>query len=294
MLIALCVIVAMLCVFSVFFPVESWKYYFRLPSVAARQEQEARVHYLNGKNGSCALVELPDGKTVLVGGGADDGEARKNILRFMNALKVKTVDALVVPDATSRGVGALREIARFYDVGAVYLPQKDSSNAEYLSFLADVEKHGIPVYRATQGDLFTGDGYSLKVLFPLLDSSSVSELSLLFSYGDTDVLLGARYSEETLDALVTEKQTGLMEKWGVELDDLEIVQIESGVNLLSLKRFLKAYECKTAVFSCLGGSSYAPSEECLSLLAEYGVSAYKTYEDGNITLSIFESGYTVK
>ena len=74
LLIALCALIAGLCVFSAFFPVESWKYYFHLPSVAARGEQETRVHYLNAKNGSCTLVELPDGKTVLVGGGADDGE----------------------------------------------------------------------------------------------------------------------------------------------------------------------------------------------------------------------------
>ena len=293
LLIALCALIAGLCVFSAFFPVESWKYYFHLPSVAARGEQETRVHYLNAKNGSCTLVELPDGKTVLVGGGADDGESRKNILRFLNGLKVEKIDALVVPDTTSRGVGALRELARFYELGAVYLPQKDGSNAEYLSFIADLEKRDVPVYRAAQGDLFVGEGYLLKVLFPLFDSSSVSELSLLLSCGGADILLGAGCSEETMDVLVTEKQTGLMEKWGVELDDLEIVQFKSGVNLLSLEHFIKAYDCKTAIFSCLGGNAYAPSEACISLLLENGAKAYKTYEDGYITVSITDNSYTI-
>ena len=293
LLIFLCVVIAGLCVFSAFFPVESWKYYFHLPTVSVRGERETRVHYLNAKNGSCTLVELSDGKTVLVGGGADDGEARKNILRFINALKVKKIDAVVVPDATSRGVGALREIARFYEVGAVYLPQKDGSNAEYLSFIADVERKDVPVYRAAQGDLFVGDGYSLKVLFPLLDGSSVSELSLLLSCGGTDVLLGAGCSEETMDVLLMDKQMGLMEKWGVALDDLEIVSFESAANLLSLERFIKAYHCKTAIFSCMGGNAYAPSGQGISLLLENGVTSYKTYEDGYITVSILGDTYTV-
>lgn len=294
-LIILSVLLAGLCVFSLFVPVESWKYYFNLPTVETRQDGDARIHCLNAKNGSCTLVETPDGKNILIGGGADDGDARKNVLRFMNALKVKTVDALIVPDVTSRGVGALRDVVRYYDVKAVYLPQKDGTNAEYLSFLSDVSKKEIPTHRAKFGDCFSvGADYALQVLYPLEEDTGVREISLLFQYGETDVLLGAGCGEDTLDALVLESKTHLLEKWDIYLDTLDFVQIDAGVDVEPLETFLSAYGCPSVIYSCLGSPTYKPSNACFEMLGSLGVSAYKTYADGYITITVNSDGYSVR
>jgi len=66
LVIGTCILFAALCVVSAFVPVESWKYYWDLPSVSLKEEGELRIHYLDVENGGCALVELPDGKNVIV------------------------------------------------------------------------------------------------------------------------------------------------------------------------------------------------------------------------------------
>ena len=293
-LIVLAVLLAGLCVFSLFVPVESWKYHFNLPSVEVRQDGDARIHYLNAKNGSCTLVETPDGKNIIIGGGADDGVARKNILRFMNALKIKTVDALIVPDGTARGVGALRDIVRYYEVKAVYLPQKDGTNAEYLSFLSDVSKKEIPAHRAKFGDVFSENAeYDFRVLYPFEEGAGAQEITLLFRYGETDILLSAGLGKSTLETLVLEKKTQLLDKWGIALESLDFVQIDAGVDVECLEGFLTAYGNPNVIFSCLGASSYAPSDACFTMLDNLGVSAYKTYADGYITITVNGDGYSI-
>ena len=62
-------IVIAVCVFSAFVPPETWKYYFYLPNVSVRKDGELRMHYLDVGQGDCTIVELPDGKYMLVDGG---------------------------------------------------------------------------------------------------------------------------------------------------------------------------------------------------------------------------------
>ena len=290
-LLVICGLLAGLCIFSAFVPMESWRYHVGLPTVSAREEGELRVHYLEAENGVCTLVELPDGKTVLIGGGADDGEAKKQVLRFLNALGIQKLDAVVVPDTTTRGVGVLREVVRYYTVGAAYLLEEDG-NATYEAFVADLDRKEIPRYTASFGVLMENEEYSLRILYPLADGQSMDELVLTLSYGGTEVLLGGRYGKDTLEALETEKELNLLEKWGVNIERFDIVQVRTDADEETLRSFLGALQCRAAVFSCRGGKNDSPSEEVLLALQEYGIAVYRTDENGYITLCLTKDGYT--
>jgi beta-lactamase superfamily II metal-dependent hydrolase len=289
-----CILFAVLCVFSAFVPVESWKYYWNLPSVSSRKVGELRIHYLDVENGGCALVELPDGKNVIVGGGADDGEARKNTFRFLNALKIKTVDALIVPNTSRNGVGVLRELAAFYNVKSAYVTEMDSNNTEYASFLTELQRKGVPIYEASEGVLFSEiGGYVLRVLFPLRAGDSTLGTVLMLSYMGVDVLLGDGYGQDVLDVLQVEKDLGLWEKWGVSLEKFDVVQAPINIDPKDLTDFVIDFSSNTVIFSCRGGEGYAPSNEALNALSAIGSRAYRTDENGYITVSIDESGYNV-
>ena len=291
-LLVICGLLAGLCVFSAFVPMESWRYRVGLPKVAVRESGEARVHYLDAEDGVCTLVELPDGKTVLIGGGADDGEAKKSVLRFLNALKIRKLDAVVVPDTSAKGVGVLRELVRYYEVGSAYLPEKEGTNATYAAFVADLDRKEIPKYTASFGALMESEEYSLRILYPLADDSSIEEVVLVLSYGGTEVLLGGRYGKDALQAIETEKELNLLEKWGVKIERFDIVQLRTDADEETLRSFLGKLQCRAAVFSCRGGKNDSPSEECLTLLQEYGIAVYRTDENGYITLCLTKDGYT--
>lgn len=283
----LCVLVAAACILSAFVPAESWKYYFDLPKLSQREDGELRVHFIDVENGNCALLELPDGKNVLVGGGADDGGARRNAFRLLNALKIRTIDALIVPNATVNGIGILRELVRFYDVKNVYLPMSAGSNAEYSAFVADVNRKGIPAKTAENGLIFGGEGsYELRVLLPISDGSSVKDTLLSLSYKGVDFLLGDGYAQDGLNALITEKRVGLWEKWGVVLDDFEILQTSERIGAELLSAFAVKFGCEVAVFSCRGGDGYTPSEEALTAMDSVGVNLCRTDVSGTLSFSV--------
>ncbi len=293
-IIALCVLIAALCTFSAFVPAESWKYHLSLPKVSLRAEGELRVHYLDAKSGACTLLELPDGKTVLVGGGADDGEAKKNVLRFLNALKIKRIDAVVVPDVSSRGVGVLRELAQYYSLGAAYLPKKEGTNAVYTAFLADLDRKDVPRYTASFSTLWENEEGCLRILYPLADDYSLEEVVLTLRYQGVEVLLGARLGEDVYQALKTEKSLGYLEKWGIVLGKFDVVQAPPDVDALALTSFAETFACKAAIFPCRGGASDRPNEECLQALSACGVATYRTDLHGFITLTISNGSYSIQ
>ena len=58
-------------VFASFYPPETWKYYVRTPEISKRRDGELRLHFLDVGQGDCTLIELPDGKNVLIDAGED-------------------------------------------------------------------------------------------------------------------------------------------------------------------------------------------------------------------------------
>jgi competence protein ComEC len=288
----LCLSVVAVCILSVFVPVESWKYYFSLPNAVAAKVGELKLHYLDAENGDCVLIQLPDGKTALVGGGADDGRARENIFRYLNALKIKSLDALIVPDPSQRGVGALRGVIDYYDVARVYLPTVGKSGSAYAAFVSEIERRGIPSYDLTVGEIW-GGAYSLRVLYPLKSGLSVEETVLALSYGETDVLLCGHCDEETYQALMLEKELGLWEKWGTSFDRFDVMQVQTGIDCGTLADFIEVFSCETAIISCRGGESYSPSEELLQTLGNLDVQAFRTDKIGHVAVTVGNNGYTV-
>ncbi len=293
-LLAFCLLIAALCVFSAFVPTETWKYHFSLPKVALIEAGETRVHYLDVGNGDCTLVELPDGKTVMIGGGPDNGTARKSIFRFLNSLKIKKIDVLVVPDASLKGIGALRQLVNYYTVGTVYLPVGGGESSLYNSFVTDLQREKIPMQEARFGSLLDGDGYSLKILYPLKNDYSTQQTVLTLSCGGVEVLLGAGYDEEVYRALQTEQQLGLLEKWGVNIERFDVVQVGIKVDAEAVAAFAKAFDCGLAVFSCSGGASYSPKDEVLQGLSEAGTEIVRTDTNGRICVTIKDGAYTVE
>lgn len=289
----LCLSVAAVCILSAFVPAESWKYYFSLPKAISAKAGELKLHYLDAENGDCVLIQLPDGKTALVGGGADDGQARENIFRYLNALGIKSLDALIVPDPSQRGAGALCGVIDYYDVERVYLPTVGKSCSAYSTFVAEIERRGIPSYDLTVGEIW-GGAYSLRVLYPLKSGFSVEETVLALSYGETDVLLGGRCDEEVCQALMLEKELGLWEKWGTFFDHFDVMQVQTGMDSAVLADFIEVFSCETAILSCRGGESYSPSKELLQTLGSLGVQAFRTDEIGHVAVTVDNNGYTVE
>ena len=294
LLLFLVAVIASLCVFTTFYPAASWKYYFSLPSVEKRQEGELRIHFLEVGQGDCTLVEFPDGKTMLVDGGSPYAKNVDYVLRYLNALKIKRLDFLVVTGNASNRSGSLTEIAAYKEIGHVYFPTTDTkASEEYSAFLGAVGRKSIPsttAKRYVELGSETNEGY--RVVFLLPHSSAAGSSALWIEWKGYGTLLCGDMTEAEEQQLFLDDMLGYFSAQGIRLSEQ--------TSLLRMANFGKAtaytqtfleYLCpENTVISCLASGAFSPDEWTIPSTS----TVYRTDRFGTVVASITETGLTVK
>ena len=297
LLFAVTVIVAVLCVLSTLYPAASWKYYVSLPSVEKRGEGELRMHFLDVGQGDCTLVEFPDGKTMLVDAGPSYGDSVDYILRYLNALKIKRLDYLVLTGEKSHRTGALLELAAYKEIGYVYFPKSSNKVSDnYTAFSALVGRESIPSTQAKRYLEIKGEGeYSYRAVF-LLPYSSLGSAeagsSVLFIkwQGFGALLLGDMTANEE-ELLLVDETLGYFTELGVNLaEQTYLVRMANqGKATAYTQAFFEYLRPQATVISCLESSSFSPDTWAISSSS----SVYRTDLLGTAVATFTETGLTV-
>ena len=287
-----------LCVFSAFVPPSTWKYRIVLPTLSPREEGELRIHVLDSKHGDCTLLELPNGETVLLGGGADEEASRENVLRFLYALKPKRIDYLVATGIHRDQNGALERVIDFFEVGKVYLSiQTGGQSGAYSNFVAAANRKGIACVSPSRGELLyqSADALcSVRFLGAEGEENAAKETALYVTYGATNAILGGEMNAKLLQQLMQEDAVGVFSPWGISFEETEIVKIGSKVDEETAQFFLRWSGGRDAVISCREEPSYAPDETLVTAICGNAKRLFRTDEDGHITFIITNEGYQVK
>ena len=306
-IIFLCVFVGLLLalfIFSYFYPPETWKYYFSMPKIEARDEKELRAHYIDVGQGDCILIELPDGKTMLVDGGSSCAKTEKTVLRYLNALKIDVIDYLVVTHKDSDHCGAIGEIARTKTVLNAYLPMgNDTDSGAYAEGYAALSAEDCTLYEANgTGDL-SSDGetpYTLSFLYPYskgtINEDNEGSAVFWLDYMGVSFLFTGDAPTEVEEELMRIHSLELLDE-KVCLDSTEIVKLgHHGSSQSSSKSFLEYLNLETAILSCGANNSYGhPDEGVMESLSKLSADVYRTDEMGNIIVTVGADGnYTVK
>lgn len=175
---AICVIlIAAILITNIFVPVRYLSAYF----VNAKKNEEGalRVSYADAGFGDCILIELPDGKTVLIDGGDGAYPNNAHLLKFLNSRGVKNIDYLVCSSVKDEHCGGLAEILKYKKVGYAYIPYclNTRITAEYHSFVSALNERKISYGYAGVGEGIYSDeyGYYLTFVSPSNYQSEQSE-----------------------------------------------------------------------------------------------------------------------
>lgn len=294
-----------LCIFSHFYPPESWKYYVSKPNVSKRKSGELRMHFLDVGQGDCTLIEFPDGQVALIDGGEDSGYARRSLLRTLNALKIKTIDHLILTHTDEDHCGALEELLKYKKIVNAYLPAASPlSGSVYAGFYADVVKKAECYVSSRNVELSVADGdypYVFTFLLPYeydveegenAEEDNDGSAALWLDYRGVSALLSGDVPATALERLTEDDSLGYLREYGVTLSSTEILKASHhGAADGTSDVILEYMHTETAVISCGAENRYGhPSSAALDLLAEYGVEVYRTDEQENILITVRENG----
>lgn len=132
--------------------------------------EQMRVRYIDVGYGDCSLIELPDGKTLLIDGGTGTYNNVYKLLDTLNSSGIKAIDYLVCTSVKSEHCGALAEILKYKSVGTAYIPYVTNIyiTDEYAAFYNQLLSSGARIEIAENGKGVYSEefGYFFTVLSP--------------------------------------------------------------------------------------------------------------------------------
>ena len=310
----LAVLILALAIFSAIVPMGSWKYYFNLPTVDKREEGELRIHYIDVGQGDATLIELPDGKVMLVDGGNGSTPATDSVMRYLNALQIQTIDYLVVTHTDSDHCGGLQTVLDYKQVNRAFLPVISESTTSDSSerFYSALVKEKNCSYEQFSRNIALGKSssnpdcpYTLSFLYPESEDvstgkapqqSNLASAVFWLDYNGVSALFSGDAPQEVEIKLKECAQLGLLWK-EVELNSTEIYKAaHHGSSSSSNYVFLEYLHAQTAVISCGKDNAYGfPSAAVSQNLNDLGIQTYRTDLHGSICITVkADATYTVE
>lgn len=294
-------------VFSIFAPPSSWRYRVNTPKISKRVEGEMRLHFLNVGQGDCTLIELPDGKTMLIDTGDGRESTAKTILRYLNALKIERIDYFVITHPDIDHCGAADEIVKNKEVVSAYLPAVyPDVNKEYLQAYESLLQEGCKmVFSSMKEKLSFLEGetaYTLCFLYPYsLDTTeenwgtienNMQSSILWLDYHGVSALFTGDAPMDLEEELLSRNELDVFTKMGVDLSSTEILKVaHHGSNQSTSLDLLELLHAQTAIISCGKNNVYGhPSQEVLDNLGRVGAQAFRTDLDGNVMITVSKDG----
>lgn len=168
------VAVTALLITNIFIPVK----YFSAYIVFVKDvlpENGARVTFIDVDYGDSILVELPDGKTMLIDGGDGSYPHELELLSVLNKRGVTAIDYLICTSVNKEHCGGLAEIIKYKKVSKIYMPYCTVTriNDSFYNFYESVYC-GAEIDYCEYGNGEIGDGWSFCFLTPTVHTATAA------------------------------------------------------------------------------------------------------------------------
>ena len=308
------VIALSLIITNIFIPVKYLASYFVIRRHA--KEGTMRVTFVDVDFGDCIIVELPDGKNMLIDAGNGRYSHNSKVIRELNKRDIDTIDYLICSSVNGEHCGGLSEVLKYKTVKTVYMPYCKNKfiTDEFRSFYDQANKSGAEILYSAYSLGVSADEYFFTFLSPSaieLEDGEYANLNknpskttrnnssavLWLEYADTAFAFTSDVEKRVLDFIVSSyeitKESG---DYPVELEKCKVVQLAGhGDELSACARFYDLLSPEVAVISVGDNGSGCPSSQALAdVLNSVDKNLYRTDELGSIIIEVTASGYTVK
>jgi len=252
------------------------------------QNNKSSVTFLDVGQGDSAVVNLPDGKVMLIDGGTYDPDmGRAVIAPYLWSRGIKRIDYLVLTHPHPDHYGGLIYMIDNFRVGTVWLNGRRTTGSE--TFFQEIMARNINFRILRRGDVLEEKKYTIRVLHPYDEFFADSErgdfsnensgsLVLKYESDDSSVLFTGDIETEAEESLLP------LGKW---LRSAIIKVPHHGGRTSGSSGFLKAVDPGTAVISLGKNNPYGhPHAETIERLKAAGAEIYRTDIDGAVTVTL--------
>lgn len=231
------------------------------------------------------LVTMSTGETMLIDAG--ESSSTDAIFEELNERSISQIDILVATHPHSDHIGGMADVIAHYDIGMVYMPDMKSDSKTYKNLIAIINEKNIPVTKAYAGESFSLGAAQCEIVSPGKDDdfgANNESVTVYLNYLDTECLFSGDMEKKAEKVML---DAGYM----IDSDILKVSHHGSSTG--TSEAFLDAVSPEYAVISCGKGNSYGhPHEQTLDLLADYGLTPYRTDLSGDILFT--SDGHTIQ
>jgi len=282
-----------------------------------------RIHFIDVGQGDCMLIELPDGKIMVIDAGDSSAKVEVAIRDYLQELGVDQIEYLLATHQDADHIGNMDVVFDNYDVLKVFrpyvlsthekasnLPQgfnqgktasnggKVSTTATYYNFLQMIVDEGSEWEFFNKDSHITGSvninevptEYVFDFLTPTASINDIAYTNandyspiVLFSYCGVDILFTGDAEEEVMHEYLN--------TYGSQYD-IEILKVgHHGSYTSTNDEYIKALKPEYSVIQVGLGNSYAhPRQEIVDLLHQNSSTILRNDRLGDITLTICPDG----
>ncbi len=263
------------------------------PSEKSR-EGMLRVSFIDVGQGDAALVEFPDGKTMLIDAGPRAGDydsGERIVVPFLRRRGIEKIDYVVASHPHADHIGGFASVFKSFDVNTVLESGQPARDPIYREYADALQKENCRVDTARKGLSAIQMGEAkLYILYPTPAHIDADTSHLHANLNNTSVVLKLCYGWTSIlftgDA-ERDAEEEIVLSYGDFLQSTLLKTGHHGSITSSTQEFLDAVKPKHAIISVgLHNKFNHPSEDVLGRLRAMNVEPLRTDEEGAI---IFES-----
>ena len=252
--------------------------------------QNARVTFLNVGHGSANLIELKEGRVVLIDGGArstpgyDCGS--RVIAPYLWHNRISKVDDIVITHQDADHYNGIPTVIKRFKPERLWLPNFEQDKQGFTRLIELARRYGLDIVVPAPGVIIEESGDQLSVLNPvgsdILGTEDDRGLVLRLECGDISLLFPGD---------ITKKREIELIRNGAHLASTILLSPHHGSATSNSLEMLSAVSPDLMVFS--SGDSRAgrfPADETLDNAEKLGIRTINTAEEGTIVITLNDDG----
>lgn len=241
-------------------------------------EHPLRVHFIDVGQGDSALVQCPDGSTILIDGGPMG--AYPHLVGYLKEAGVEKIDLLIATHPDGDHIGGLIKVLETFPVDTVLDSGKDHTTLTARRYLEAIKARPETRFKLGRaGDRYTFGAVGLQILHPgssLPKSNNDCSIVARFTYRDVSFLFTGDAEKKAEAELLSR---------GSPVRSSVLKVGHHGSKSSTSPRFLSSVSPKSAVISAGENNRWGhPTEEVMRSLKERKIEIYRTDLQGTILM----------